>query len=164
MHPLRKQRLFTVLFIVIASSTVIALMLYAARESINLFYPPSKIVDGEAPVGRNIKAGGCVVPGSVVRSDKSLQIDFDITDGRATISVVYEGILPDLFAEGEAAVVDGKLDADFKLHATRVLAKHDENYTPAEVSENLQASEESAGYKGQGAEHVKTCESVSYDS
>lgn len=152
MHAARKQRLLTVIFIVIVSSVVVGLLLYAARESINLFYPPSKLVDGQAPIGRTIKAGGCVIPGSVVRSDSSLQVNFDITDGVASIPVQYEGILPDLFAEGEAAIVDGKMDEGGLFHATRVLAKHDENYTPAEVSESLQSGEE------EGADHAKTCE------
>ena len=159
MHPVRKQRLFTVLFIVVASSVVIGLVLYAARESINLFYPPSKIVSGEAPIGRSIKAGGCVVPGSVVRSSSSLEILFKITDGMASIPVQYEGILPDLFEEGEAAVVDGKLNDSGLLIATRVLAKHDETYTPMEVAETLQSQEPVTG-----ADHQKTCEEVSYDS
>ena len=163
MHPVRKQRMFTVLFIALASSVVVGLILYAARESINLFYPPSKIVAGEAPVGRSIKAGGCVVPGSVVRSDQDLQIRFDITDGAAMVPVEYSGILPDLFAEGEAAVVDGKLDEQGTFFATRVLAKHDENYTPMEVSESLQGTELAAA-ESQGIEHQKSCEVIEYDT
>lgn len=158
MHPLRKQRLLTVIFIVIASSVAVGLMLYAARESINLFYPPSKIVSGEAPVNRTIKAGGCVVPGSVERSETTLEVRFSITDGIASIPVSYTGILPDLFGEGEAAVVDGKMNGSGVMMATRVLAKHDENYTPSEVSESLSVEEQ------QGAEHLKTCEAVNYDS
>ncbi|WP_096086558.1 cytochrome c maturation protein CcmE [Agaribacterium haliotis] len=157
MHPLRKRRLMIVLFIVIGSSLVIGLMLYAMRESINLFYPPSKIVNGEAPIGRTIKAGGCVVPGSVKREDEGLGVRFEITDGAAEVPVIYEGILPDLFAEGEAAVVDGKMDKQGVFQATRVLAKHDENYTPAEVSENLQTDADA-----QGVEHQKSCQGINY--
>lgn len=161
MHPVRKQRLITVIFVVLISSAVIGLTLYAARESINLFYPPSKIVNGDAPINRSIKAGGCVVPGSIVRSGEGLDIRFEITDGMAAIPVVYDGILPDLFSEGEAAVVDGKMDEAGLMHATRVLAKHDENYTPMEVSESLNAGDESVA---EGADHLKTCEGLSYDS
>ena len=160
MHPVRKQRLITVLFIVGVSSLVVGLTLYAARESINLFYPPSKIIAGEAPVGRSIKAGGCVVPGSVERSTTSLEILFRITDGLASVPVRYEGILPDLFEEGEAAVVDGKLDESGLLLATRVLAKHDETYTPMEVSETLQTQQA----QPEGADHLNTCEEISYGS
>lgn len=79
----------------------------------------------------------------------------------AAIPVVYDGILPDLFSEGEAAVVDGKMDEAGLMHATRVLAKHDENYTPMEVSESLNAGDESVA---EGADHLKTCEGLSYDS
>ena len=159
MHPIRKQRLKTVLFIVFGRSIVIGLMLYAMRESINLFYPPSKIVSGEAPLHRTLKAGGCVVPGSIVRSTEDLGITFAITDGAAEVVVQYTGILPDLFSEGEAAVIDGKIDDQGVIQATRVLAKHDETYTPSEVSENLQSQETE-----DGADHVKTCEGLNYDS
>jgi len=159
MHPLRRQRLLTVIFIIVASSVVIGLLLYAARDSINLFYPPSKIIAGEAPLERTIKAGGCVVPGTIERSGTSLEIRFDITDGVATVPVTYEGILPPLFEEGEAAVVDGKLDQSGLFHATRVLAKHDETYTPTEVQDSL---EEAA--QQEGVDHAKTCEVLEYDS
>ena len=157
MHPQRKQRLIIVLAIVVVSSIAVGLMAYAARESINLFYPPSKIVAGEAPVNRSLKAGGCVVPGSIVRSTTDLSIRFDITDGMATVPVEYEGILPDLFEEGEAAVIDGKLDESGLLTATRVLAKHDETYTPSEVSDSLNENND-------GVEHQKTCTGLDYDS
>lgn len=151
MHPQRKQRLITVIFIIVVSSIAIGLMLYAARESINLFYPPSKIASGDAPLDRTLKAGGCVVPGSIERSDTSLEVRFLITDGMASVPVQYEGILPDLFEEGEAAIVDGKINKEGVIMATRVLAKHDETYMPAEVSDALQEA---------GAEHIKTCEAL----
>ncbi len=151
MHPQRKQRLITVIFVVLISSVAVGLMLYAARESINLFYPPSKIVAGEAPIDRTLKAGGCVVPGSIKRSTTDLSITFLITDGMASVPVTYTGILPDLFEEGEAAVVDGKLDSKGMINATRVLAKHDETYMPPEVSDALQTD---------GSEHQKTCEAL----
>ena len=140
MHPARRQRLFLVLFIVFFSSIAVLLLSYALRENINLFYPPAKIVAGEAPIGKNIRAGGCVVPGSVIRSQTNLDVDFDITDGAASVTVTYEGILPDLFAEGEAAVVTGKLDEEGIFRATQVLAKHDENYMPPEVAEAMEQS------------------------
>ncbi|WP_370981595.1 cytochrome c maturation protein CcmE [Agaribacterium sp. ZY112] len=157
MHPLRKRRLKIVLFIVIGSSAVIGLLLYAMRESINLFYPPSSIVNGEAPLHRTIKAGGCVVPGSLVRDDEGLGMTFQITDGAAELTVRYDGILPDLFSDGEATVVDGQLDDHLVLQATRVLAKHDENYTPAEVADNLQTDPEA-----QGVDHQKSCKGLNY--
>ncbi|MGH1485477.1 MAG: cytochrome c maturation protein CcmE [Cellvibrionaceae bacterium] len=149
MHPARKQRLFIVLFIVIFSSIAVLLMTYALRENINLFYPPSKIIAGGAPIDRTIRAGGCVIAGSVVRSTKNLDVSFDITDGAEAMTVNYSGILPDLFAEGEAVVVNGKLNQAGIFNATEVLAKHDEEYMPPEVAEAMAQA---------GSEHQETCE------
>ncbi|MGH1441386.1 MAG: cytochrome c maturation protein CcmE [Cellvibrionaceae bacterium] len=149
MNPVRKQRLYIVLFIVIFSSIAVLLMTYALRENINLFYPPSKIVAGEAPVDRTIRVGGCVIAGSVQRSTKNLDVNFDITDGAANMKVYYSGILPDLFAEGEAIVANGKLNAEGAFKATEVLAKHDEEYMPPEVAEAM---------KQAGGQHQETCE------
>jgi cytochrome c-type biogenesis protein CcmE len=153
MHPVRKQRLFILLFIVIFSSVAVLLMTYALRENINLFYPPTKIASGEAPKNTRIRGGGCVVPGSIVRSTESLQIDFLITDGIAEVPVRYTGILPDLFTEGEAAVVNGSIDSNGIFQATEVLAKHDENYMPPEVAEAMAQASEASGTK-----HQETCE------
>ena len=150
MHPVRKQRLIIVIFIVFFSSLAVLLITYALRENINLFYPPSKIVAGEAPMDKKIRAGGCVVPGSVVRSEKDLAVEFIITDGRENLSVNYEGILPDLFTEGEAVVVHGKVNQNNYFVATEVLAKHDENYMPPEVAEAMENN----------GEYAKTCDAL----
>ncbi len=155
MHPKRKQRLILVVFIVLLSSTAIGLTIYAFKENLNLFYPPSKIVDGTAPKGKNIRAGGCVVPGSLKRAADSLVVDFKVTDGMAELAVRYDKILPDLFDEGEAAVLTGQLNSEGVFIATRVLAKHDENYMPPEVADTMQNT---------GAEHMKTCKGLNYDS
>ncbi|NIB44521.1 cytochrome c maturation protein CcmE [Pseudomaricurvus alkylphenolicus] len=152
MHPVRKQRLIMVIFIVVFASVAVGLMAYALRENINLFYPPAKIVSGEAPVDKRIRAGGCVLPGQVKRASDSLDVSFLITDGAANVEVHFTGILPDLFAEGEAVVVNGRLNGDGVFMATEVLAKHDENYTPPEVAESMQGTDE----------HQNTCEGMSY--
>ena len=81
-----------------------------------------------------------VVDGSVERSQDSLEVRFLVTDFQATVPVVYTGILPDLFAEGEGIVASGRLDASGTLQADEVLAKHDENYMPPEVAEALENS------------------------
>ena len=156
MHPIRKQRLILTLFVVVAASVVVGLISYALRENINLFYPPSAIVAGEAPVGRAIRGGGCVLPGSVKRSGKGLELSFIVTDGAANLKVEFEGILPDLVSEGQAGVVNGTMDDNGVFQATEVLAKHDESYTPPEVSESMAAA--SSG------EHQATCEGVNYGS
>ncbi len=137
MHPLRRQRLLIVLFIVLAAGIAVALLGYALRQNINLFYPPSAIAAGEAPVGRDIRAGGMVLEGSIERAPDSLLVSFIVTDYQANVPVRYTGILPDLFSEGEGVVVAGQLDDAGVFQATEVLAKHDENYMPPEVSEAL---------------------------
>lgn len=154
MHPVRKQRLIIIIFIVVFSSLAVGLMTYALRENINLFYPPSKIASGDVPHNTRIRGGGCVKPGSIKRATDSLQVSFLITDGSADVPVTFTGILPDLFAEGEAAVVNGTVDENGLFHATEVLAKHDENYMPPEVAETM---------KDKG-EHQATCGEMKYDS
>lgn len=137
MHPIRKQRLQLVGLIVLASTVIVGLMMYMIGQNANYFYTPWQIVNGEAPQSVNIRAGGMVVDNSVVRAPDSLDVQFKVTDGRAVLAVHYSGILPDLFAEGEAAIASGQLDQNFVLQATQVLAKHDENYTPPEVAEAM---------------------------
>ncbi len=148
MHPVRKQRLLLVLFVVVFSSAAIGLTVYALRGNINLFFPPVEVAAGNAPVGQPIRVGGMVVDGSVQRSSDSLEVRFEVTDYQASVPVVYTGILPDLFDEGQGAVAAGKLDDQGVLQATEVLAKHDENYMPPEVAEALEASGHKI--KGQG--------------
>ena len=137
MHPVRKQRLTIVLFITIFSSLAVGLVVYGLRGNINLFFPPADIVAGKAPVGSPIRLGGMVVEGSLIRSTDSLRVQFDVTDYAATVTAVYEGILPDLFAEGQGVVAAGVLDEQGVLQASEVLAKHDENYMPPEVADAL---------------------------
>ena len=146
MHPVRKQRLYLVLFVVLFSSAAIGLVVYALRGNINLFFPPAEIAAGNAPVGQPIRVGGMVVEGSVQRSDDSLRVNFELTKFQATVPVAYEGILPDLFGEGQGAVASGVLGADGVLQASEVLAKHDENYMPPEVADALEKS----GYDEKG--------------
>jgi cytochrome c-type biogenesis protein CcmE len=155
MHPVRRQRLFFILFIVFFSSVAVGLMAFALRDNINLFYPPSMIVAGEVPIDRRIRAGGCVRPGSISRNQETLETTFLLTDGIVDFRVFYTGILPDLFTEGEAAVVNGELRADGKFYATQVLAKHDEKYMPPEVAETMAAVSDG---------HDESCEVVQYGS
>ncbi len=154
MHPVRKQRLIIVLCVVLFSSAAVGLMAYALRGNINLFFPPAEVAAGKAPLGQPIRVGGMVVEGSVQRSEDSLQVRFEVTDYQASVTVVYEGILPDLFDEGQGAVAAGVLDDSGVLQATEVLAKHDENYMPPEVAEALEQSKAQMGRaeaaKGQG--------------
>ena len=106
-------------------------------ENINLFFTPQQIASGEAPINKRIRAGGMVVEGSVKRSTQGLEVEFKLTDYAETITVVYEGILPDLFREGQGIVAQGSLNENRVLEAVEVLAKHDEKYMPPEVTQAL---------------------------
>lgn len=144
MHPIRKQRLQIVLLIVVASTVAAVLIAYMLGQNANYFYTPSQIATGEAPDGVSIRAGGMVVEGSVTRSADSLDTSFAVTDGAHNVRITYRGILPDLFAEGEAAVATGILDENRVLQAAQVLAKHDENYTPPEVADAMEKAAKDA--------------------
>lgn len=144
MHPVRKQRLFLVLFIVVVASIATALLLYAVKESANLFYPPADVVAGKAPADKRIRVGGIVREGSVQRATDSLKVRFVVTDFTGDVAVEYEGILPDLFNENDGVVAAGRLNQQGVFIADEVLAKHDENYMPPEVSDALKNAPASA--------------------
>ncbi|MXW49497.1 MAG: cytochrome c maturation protein CcmE [Gammaproteobacteria bacterium] len=142
MHPKRRSRLMTVVFVLTGAAAAVALMLRAANENLNLFYPPDQVAGGEAPVGVGIRAGGMVLEGSVVRAADSLDVAFVLTDYQgADFRVAYSGILPDLFREGQGILVRGQLGADGVFQAEEVLAKHDENYMPPELMPLAEANE-----------------------
>lgn len=140
MNQKRRQRLIIVCFLTFGLAIVVGLSMFALSENINLFYNPTQIEAGEAPQGVNLRAGGMVREGSVVRDQESLTIEFVLTDFASDVQVEYTGILPDLFREGQGIVALGKLDENNVFIAEEVLAKHDENYMPPEVAEALQKS------------------------
>jgi cytochrome c-type biogenesis protein CcmE len=137
MNPKRKKRLIIILSIVLASSLAVGLTLYALNQNINLFYSTTQIANGEAPKDARIRVGGMVVKGSLKRSPNSLRVEFTLTDYAHTTTVVFTGILPDLFREGQGIIAQGKLDANGVFQADEVLAKHDENYMPPEIKDSL---------------------------
>ena len=136
MTPRRRQRLVLVGLIVVGCTIATGLALLALRENINLFFSPSQIVEGTAPSNTTIRLGGMVVAGSVQRGD-NLGVTFVLTDLAEQVTVTYEGILPDLFREGQGIVTQGKLDSTGRFVAQQVLAKHDETYMPPEVNDAL---------------------------
>jgi cytochrome c-type biogenesis protein CcmE len=138
MHPKRKKRLWLVIGVVLFSSAGIGLITYGLSGNINLFYPPAEVAAGKAPHGQAIRVGGMVVEGSIQRSKTSLEVRFEVTDYAAVVPVVYSGILPDLFDEGQGVVAAGMLTEQGLFQATEVLAKHDENYMPPEVADALE--------------------------
>ena len=117
------------------------LVIAAMGENMLYFYSPSQIGAGEAPSGPSIRVGGLVVDGSVQRG-QGLEVSFALTDGAATVDVVYAGILPDLFREGQGIVASGALESGRRLRAEEVLAKHDENYMPPEVAEAMESAKQ----------------------
>ena len=141
MNPRRKKRLLAVTAIVFGIGAVIGLVLYALQENINLFYTPSELIEGKGPnkekphIGQKLRIGGMVVPGSVSRDESSLQVSFTLIDTGPLVTIKYQGILPDLFREGQGIVAQGVLVEPNVIEAFEVLAKHDEEYMPAEVAE-----------------------------
>ena len=134
MNPRRKSRLSIIILVLAGVVIATTLVLYALRQNIDLFYTPSEVVYGKEDkadlkpeVGQRIRVGGMVVAGTVQRDPKSLKVRFDLNDIGPSISVEYEGILPDLFREGQGIVAQGVLKEPTLLEATEVLAKHDEN-------------------------------------
>lgn len=140
MHPLRKQRLIVVLLIVVGASVAAALVFSALGQNLNLFYTPTQVGAGEAPLGKRIRVGGMVKDGSVIRSDENLDVEFTVTDYAADTVVRFDKLLPDMFSEGEGVVATGIIGDDGVLVASEVLAKHDETYMPPEVYEALKQS------------------------
>jgi len=134
----RRNQLLLVGFLVFGSGTALALALSALNENINLFYAPDQIVAGEAPIGQMIRAGGMVKAGSIVRSKSDLKVSFVISDMQTSeVTIQYEGVLPDLFREGQGVIARGEMDPTGVFMAEEVLAKHDENYMPPEVIDAL---------------------------
>ena len=136
----RRNRLGLILFISLGLSVTIGLTLYALSQNINMFFTPSQVAGGEVPKGQHFRIGGMVKDGSIAREDDSLSVNFVTTDFISEVPIHYVGILPDLFAEGEGIVAEGRLDEQGVLIATQVLAKHDENYMPPEVAAALEGN------------------------
>lgn len=153
MNPVRKQRLMIVVGVVLGLGLAIALVMYALTQNINLFYTPEQVANGEAPVESRMRVGGLVVPGSVVRDPQSLDVQFDLTDGKGSFTVQYQGILPDLFREGQGIVANGTLVSRELFEAEEVLAKHDETYMPPEVQRALERAGHPAAETSESSEY-----------
>ena len=139
----RRNRLLLIVFIVCAAGGATTFALFALNENINLFYSPDQIAQGEAPVGKTIRAGGMVLDDSVIRSGEGLGVSFVISDLKsAQVKVEFEGILPDMFREGQGVIALGELNNEGVFVAEEVLAKHDENYMPPEVAAALEEAHE----------------------
>jgi len=144
MTPTRKRRaLFvTVLIVGIAAAGTVATI--SMNDNMMFFLSPSDIQAQSFPADRQFRVGGLVVDGSVQRSSDSLQVEFAVTDGAAEVPIVFEGILPDLFREGQGIIAHGFL-RNGRFEAHEVLAKHDENYMPPEVKKALEKTGHTMG-------------------
>lgn len=143
MNPRRQRRLGIVVLLLAGVVGATLLMLYALNQNIDLFYTPSEIVQGrhdsgEKPsVGQRLRVGGMVVEGSVQRDPETLEVTFQLVDTGPLVTVHYQGILPDLFREGQGIVAQGVLTGPTSIEASEVLAKHDEDYMPPDLAEKM---------------------------
>jgi cytochrome c-type biogenesis protein CcmE len=144
------------LMVVAAAAPILAmavgLSLYAMREQVVFFYGPAQVAAAEIPPGRVIRIGGLVQPGSL-RKEMGGEVRFTVADNAATTPVIYRGDLPDIFREGQGVVAQGAFDRSGQFQAKQVLAKHDENYMPREVTDALKASGE---WRGEGPAPYKS--------
>lgn len=138
MTPKRKQRLILVSLMLVGCSAAVGLIITAFQQNLEHFHSPADVVAGAVAPGTRFRLGGMVVDGSVVRSNDSVNVQFDLTDHRDVVTVQFDDILPDLFREGQGIVAKGQLNADGQFVASEVLAKHDENYMPPEVAAALE--------------------------
>ncbi len=152
MNSRRKSRFLVVSVILLGATIASSLVLYALRQNIDLFYTPSEVLAGKnndpaakPQIGQHIRVGGMVVKGSVIRDKNTLKVSFKVNDIGAPITVNYEGILPDLFREGQGIVAQGTLVKPDVLDANQVLAKHDENYVPPDLEKQMQKIHQNYG-------------------
>ncbi|CAH0534078.1 Cytochrome c-type biogenesis protein CcmE [Vibrio stylophorae] len=142
MTPRRRQRLIWAVALLLLAGVATALMVYALRQNINFFFTPTEVIygnkDGYIPeVGQRIRIGGMVEKGSVIRESDSLAMQFKVSTVGPAVTIYYSGILPDLFREGQGIVAEGELISPNELKASTILAKHDEEYMPPEVAEEM---------------------------
>jgi cytochrome c-type biogenesis protein CcmE len=140
MSPIRKKRLAQITLLLSGIGIALFLLLQAFNENMSFYFSTSDVVQGKAPTERNFRMGGLVLNGSVQRATDSLKVRFRLTDMAQEVPVVYEGILPDLFREGQGVIVTGRMQGT-SFVAEEVLAKHDENYMPPEVADSLKKAQ-----------------------
>ena len=138
----RRQRMVLVLAIVIGVSAAAFVGLRAFNENLLYFRSTSQVIKGDIPDNQRFRVGGLIVEGSVQRTPGSLTVNFEITDTATVLPVVYSGVLPNLFKEGQGIVAHGKLDDRGIFVADEILAKHDENYMPPDVEDSVRAAHE----------------------
>ena len=146
----KQQRIFAVIVVLLGAGMAVGLSLSALKGNVSFFYSPSDIIGADAkyrPPHRVFRLGGLVENGSL-KHGEGMRITFTITDNKEEIVTVYDGIVPDLFREGQGVVATGKLDDQGRFIATRLLAKHDEKYMPPEVARALKKTAAEKGHPG----------------
>ena len=138
------RSVLTMLGIIIGVGAASVVARKALNENMLYIWSPSDVKEQSVPAGKRIRLGGLVAGGSVSRATDSLEVSFVVTDGAASIETRFDGILPDLFREGQGVIAIGELQPEGYFQASEVLAKHDENYMPPEVAAALEASGKSA--------------------
>jgi len=137
----RTLRIYYIIFILISLAVIFTLFIKTFNENLLFYRSPSQINVGEFPENYIFRIGGVVEDGSLDKSKESMNVKFSITDYEKSINISYNGILPDLFREGQGVVIRGKLGSDGVFYAEEVLAKHDETYMPPEVLDSLKVNE-----------------------
>jgi cytochrome c-type biogenesis protein CcmE len=148
----RQQRMLAVGLAAAGLLVATGLTLRAFQDNMMFYVEISEVADGNYPADRNFRVGGLVVENSVRRAEGALDVEFALTDTVHELPVVYGGILPDLFREGQGVIAHGRLGDDGRFVADTVLAKHDENYMPPEVADSLarHAADKAAEAAGAG--------------
>ena len=136
----KHRRLVAVVAGVAILGTAAILALFAVQDNIVFFREPTAVLAGKVKPGQRFRLGGLVEMGSVKHVKDKATVDFKVTDLTNAVPVVYTGLLPDLFREGQGVVAEGRRDGKGVFHADTVLAKHDENYMPKEVVDALKKS------------------------
>lgn len=133
----KHKRLALLLSAMTALGLALYLILGALGQSTSFFVTPDELAQRSFAPGQALRLGGLVAPGSVQRSSEDAAVTFTVTNAGAAVRVLYTGLLPDLFREGQGVVAEGSLADDGSFQASRVLAKHDETYMPPELAEKL---------------------------
>lgn len=133
----QKKRMLQVLGILVAAAVGIGCVLMALQESIQLYFTPSELTKATLKPKQTVRMGGMIMADSVKRETQTLKVTFEVTDGLASMPVFYQGVLPDLFREGQGVIVKGVYQPDTGFMATEVLTKHDERYVPKELQHTM---------------------------
>ena len=133
----KHKRLFFVGFGLALLGGAVALALIALQDTVTFFFTPSQAAERSVPAGQRVRLGGLVEEKSVTKLADGVTIQFRVTDRAKAVVVHYKGVLPDLFREGQGVVIQGAFQPDRSFTATTVLAKHDENYVPKELADEL---------------------------